>query len=148
MYSETTPQRPAYYFTQSAVIPYRVGPNGVEVLLITSRARRRWIVPKGIVEPFLSPAESACKEAFEEAGIEGKVGDAPLGSYQYEKWGGLCKVDVFPLRVEREHTHWEESFRDRRWFSVANAADLLSEPALKELVANLPETLRIRSGKP
>ena len=147
MLSNSTPERPAYYFNQSAVVPYRRGPDGVEVLLITSRGRRRWIVPKGIVEPFLTPAESARKEAYEEAGIEGEVGDSPLGTYQYKKWGGVCKVEVFSLRVETEHPHWEESFRGRRWFSVADAVDELSEPALKELVAALPKAVDRKSRR-
>ena len=150
MFSETktkTPERPDYFYTQSAVVPYRHGPNGVEILLITSRGRRRWVIPKGIVEPFLSPAESACKEAFEEAGIEGEVSDGPLGTYQYEKWGGVCKVEVFLLRVQTEHPHWEESFRGRRWFSVDAAVSELREAALKELVATLPETLDKKSAR-
>ena len=51
------------------MIPYRIkGKKKVEVLLITSVKRKRWIIPKGYVEFNLSPFESAKKEAFEEAG--------------------------------------------------------------------------------
>lgn len=71
---------PEWMYRQSAVIPYRFGADGLEVLLITSRKRKRWVLPKGVVEPGMTPAGSAEKEAFEEAGIEGRVDDRPLGS--------------------------------------------------------------------
>lgn len=141
MYPEATRQTPEYFFRQSAVIPYRQGPQGTEVLLVTNRTRQRWIVPKGVVEPFLSAAESARKEAVEEAGVEGEVGTQPLGRYQYAKWGGLCTVEVFLMRVTQQFPTWEESFRDRRWFSLPEAASVLREPALQDLVRRLPEAL-------
>jgi phosphohistidine phosphatase len=141
MYPENSRERPDYYFQQSAVIPYRCAAGTIEVMLVTSRNKRRWIIPKGIVEPFMSAAESARKEAHEEAGIDGEVSPASVGAYAYEKWGGVCSVEVFTMRVTEEQPVWEESFRDRRWFSVPEAAALLKEPALKELVSALPATI-------
>jgi phosphohistidine phosphatase len=141
MYPEVTRQTPEYFFKQSAVIPYREGPQGIEVLLVTNRRRLRWIVPKGVVEPFMSAAESARKEAVEEAGVEGEVETQPLGVYRYVKWGGTCSVEVFPMRVTNQFPTWEESFRDRRWFSVAEAAAVLREPELQELVRQLGRAL-------
>lgn len=141
MYPEAARQTPEYFFKQSAVIPYRQGPQGTEVLLVTNRSRQRWIVPKGVVEPFLSAAESARKEAVEEAGVEGEIDTTPMGRYQYPKWGGICTVEVFPMRVTNLFSTWEESFRDRRWFSVAEAASVLREPALQDLVRVLPEAV-------
>jgi phosphohistidine phosphatase len=76
---------PVWMFRQSAVIPYRRGPNGLEVLLVTSRKGKRWVLPKGVVEPDLTPAVSAEKEAMEEAGVRGAVDDEPLGTYEYRK---------------------------------------------------------------
>jgi 8-oxo-dGTP pyrophosphatase MutT (NUDIX family) len=67
-------------YQQSGVIPYRRVQNQLEILLITSIRRGRWIIPKGLVEPHLSPAESACQEAWEEAGVVGQVDSKPLGS--------------------------------------------------------------------
>jgi phosphohistidine phosphatase len=64
---------PDWIYRQSAVIAYRRRPRGVEVLLITSRKGTRWVLPKGVVEPGLSPATSAAKEALEEAGVRGTV---------------------------------------------------------------------------
>ncbi len=112
--------QPDYYYTQSAVVPYRVRDGMIEILLITSRRRKRWIVPKGIVEPDLSPSESAVREAWEEAGIEGEVATEPLGMYTYTKWGDVCTVTVYPMRVEVELASWPEEFRDREWVSVKN----------------------------
>ena len=45
---------PDWIYRQSAVLPYRQGPDGLEVLLVTSRKRSRWVLPKGIVEPGLT----------------------------------------------------------------------------------------------
>jgi phosphohistidine phosphatase len=129
--------KPDYFYRQSAVIPFRTGPSGLEVLLITSRKRRRWIVPKGVVEPDLSAADSAANEAFEEAGLHGRVLPAPLGSYEYEKWGGTCRVEVYAMAVERELDDWPEAFRDRAWLTTAEAAERVDEPALKDLIGRL-----------
>ena len=125
-------------FPQSAVIPWRRREGRVEVLLITSRKRRRWVVPKGLVEPHLSPADSARAEAFEEAGIEGVVSPDPVGRYEYAKWGGICHVEVFLMAVERVLETWPEGFRERVWLPPADAAARLWEADLADLVRAVP----------
>ena len=87
---------PAWIYRQSAVLPYRRRDGNLEVLLITSRGGRRWVLPKGIVEPGMTAPVSAAKEAREEAGIEGAVSERVLGSYRQDKWGGTCRIEVFP----------------------------------------------------
>lgn len=107
----------------------------MEVLLVTSRNGKRWVIPKGIVDPGLSAAASACKEAEEEAGIRGVIGGEALGSYQYDKWGGRCTVEVFLLsRVETLPVWPEAQLRQRRWFGAADAAAAVREPRLRELI--------------
>ena len=69
---------------QYGVIPFRKGSDGIEILLITSRETRRWVVPRGNPIDGLSAPESAAQEAFEEAGILGEVEALPIGSYGYE----------------------------------------------------------------
>lgn len=64
---------------QSGVIPYRRTNHQLEVLLITSRRRARWIIPKGCIDVHPDPARSACQEAYEEAGIRGDLSGAALG---------------------------------------------------------------------
>lgn len=136
--SELRP-RPAYYYTQSAVIPYRKTETGPEILIVGSSSGRHWVVPKGIVEPGLGPARSALIEAREEAGVEGLASDGPVGHYDYDKWGATCEVAVYTMEVTRilSGDEWEESHRDRRWVSPSEAADLLHQPALKEFVERI-----------
>ncbi len=127
-------QKPAHFYKQSAVIPYRIKDGQLEILLVTSRKARRWVLPKGIHEPDLSAAESAAKEALEEAGVEGHTSEQPVGHYSYEKWGGVCFVEIFPMRVETVHSEWQESYRDRVWVTASEAAILVEEPDLKNLL--------------
>ncbi len=134
--------QPDYYYIQSAVVPYRIRDGKIEILLITSRRRKRWVVPKGIVEPDLSPSESAAREAWEEAGIEGTVAPEPLGTYTYTKWGDLCTVTVYPMRVEVELQNWPEEFRDRTWVSVKKAIKRVREDELKLLIGDLAASLQ------
>lgn len=124
-------------YRQSGVIPYRTGKGKVEILLITSRSGRRWVIPKGIVEPHLSPRRSAAKEALEEAGIKGKLSRKSIGSFTYEKWSGTCHVDVFEMRVERQMEKWQEQVRTRRWFSVSDAAAKVDEKKLRQLIRDV-----------
>ena len=72
---------PDWIYRQSAALPYRQGNKGLEVLLISTRKGGRWIVPKGIVEPGLTPRDSARKEAAEEAGIEGQMDERMFAAF-------------------------------------------------------------------
>lgn len=124
-----------HLFNQSGVVPYRIIKSGLEVLLITSRRRKRWIIPKGIVEPHLSPAESAAKEAREEAGVTGILHPYEIGEYTYEKWGGVCRVKVFLLQVTNVLDSWDESYlRERRWLSLHDAIALIEERELQNIL--------------
>lgn len=127
-------QKPDHFYKQSAVIPYRINGGQVEILLVTSRKKNRWVLPKGIREPDLSAAESAAKEALEEAGVEGTTSKKSVGRYSYDKWNGVCSVDVFPMRVETIHPEWLESFRERVWVSTSEAATRVNEPDLKTIL--------------
>lgn len=135
--------RPAYYYTQSAVIPYRWTESGLQVLMVASSKVKHWVVPKGIHEPGLSPQESAAKEAYEEAGVSGEIAAEPLGSYKVKKWGAKCTVAVYPMKVSSMLTEdeWEESHRGRHWVSPEQAALWLKEKALRKLVKKLPARL-------
>ena len=135
--------RPAYYYSQSAVIPYRMGRKGAEILLISSSRGDHWLVPKGIHEPGLSAEASAALEAHEEAGVVGDVGEGPLGSYQLDKWGGTCTVAVYPMEVTEvlDAPDWEEASRKRRWVPAGKAGDLLAVPELGQIVARFASTL-------
>jgi 8-oxo-dGTP pyrophosphatase MutT (NUDIX family) len=135
-------EKPEWFYRQSGVIPYRLRQGEVEVLLITSRGQRRWVIPKGIVEPDWSPADSAAREAWEEAGLRGRLQPAAAGSFAYAKWGGECNVEVFLLQVEQEADLWPEAgLRRRQWLSIAEAAGRVAEPGLRRLLEQLPDLL-------
>ena len=134
--SEERRDRPAYYYTQSAVIPYRINNRHIEILIISSSNNKHWVVPKGIKEPGLTAQESAAKEAWEEAGVEGKVGDASLGHFNYIKWGADCTVDVYPMEVTKliPEDEWQESHRRREWVTPNVAAQRLKQTELAPMV--------------
>ncbi len=124
-------RKPEWIYRQSAVVPIVDG----KIVMITSRRKKRWIVPKGIVEPNMSPAESAAQEALEEAGLLGKLRPESIGTYRYEKWGGTCTVEVFVLDVVELLDDWEERrFREREIVSVDEAASRVDEPELQRII--------------
>jgi len=126
---------PDWYYEQSSVIPFRRGQRGVEILLITSRGKKRWIFPKGVIDPGLSARASARKEAREEGGIEGRVLQEPIGEYSYEKWNGTCRVQVFALLVRSLQDDWDEKdFRRRKWVSADKAMDMLDRKDLRVML--------------
>lgn len=131
-------EHPEYYYNQSAVIPIRNEGGGLKILMITSRKKKRWVIPKGIVEPNLSLPDSAAKEALEEAGIEGRVLPKSIGTYSYQKWGGTCTVQVFVMRVGKVLDVWLENFRDRAWLDLDQARERVSDPGLEQILENLP----------
>lgn len=130
--------------TQFAVLAYRRVPGKkggkLRVCLITSRGTQRWIVPKGWPQAGVSPAESVSREAFEEAGLEGRVLPQTLGLFSYDKQmpeGSLPVIAVvYAMEVTREHDDWPEAGeRRRKWMSPAKAARKLSDPELRPVVA-------------
>lgn len=140
--------RPAYYYTQSAVIPYRMIDGELKILLIRSSKNKHWVIPKGIADPGISLEASAAKEAWEEAGIEGEVEAKPVGTYQTIKWGASCTVTVYPMRVVRElpEDQWEERHRGRRWVSPPEAASLLHQAELRTMALTLEQRLLERNA--
>src|SRR5690349_4267028 len=71
--------RPPWFYKQAGMIPYRRTDTGLEILLITSKRRGNWIVPKGIIDPGETAIQSACKEAYEEAGVKGAADPQIIG---------------------------------------------------------------------
>src|SRR5262245_33804977 len=116
---------------QYAALPYRLrGKSRTEVMLVTSRETRRWIIPKGWPQMGRATHVSGAREAFEEGGVVGTVGKQSVGSFAYRKRvknGVLtvCEVHVFPLRVRRQSKKWpEKEQRDVKWLSVNDAAEV------------------------
>ncbi|MBF0444226.1 MAG: NUDIX hydrolase [Magnetococcales bacterium] len=135
-------EKSSYYYKQSAVIPFRSDGDELQILMITSRKKKRWIIPKGIIEPHLSAADSAAKEALEEGGIKGNTLPQAIGNYTYEKWGGTCRAEVFVMEVTQLLEQWDEDFRDREWLAIPQAIERIAEKKLKEICATLPGFLQ------
>lgn len=107
--------------------------------MITSRKKKKWIFPKGIIEPGLSAKVSALQEADEEAGLKGVAVGNAICEYSYNKWGGTCKVKVFIMIVSEMMDDWFENFRKRKIFNIDEAIEKIEIPELKRILKNLPE---------
>jgi len=135
---------------QYAALPWRKTGNSLQILLITTRNTRRWIVPKGWPLPGCTPGECAAREAIEEAGIVGQVAPRAIGSFHYDKRrksGEVvrCEVHVFPLEVLHQRRTWaEKAVRKIRWCSVEDALAQVGEPGLRRLIAKFAK----RAGNP
>lgn len=127
---------------QVAALCYRNGGRGPEVLLITSRGARRWIIPKGWPITRLSARKTAEREAFEEAGIVGEAAREPIGNFYSKK--GLGKglvvrtnILVFPLKVtDQTHSFPENGERDLAWLTPEDAMSRCSDAGLRNVLAS------------
>jgi 8-oxo-dGTP pyrophosphatase MutT (NUDIX family) len=124
---------------QVAAIPIRKLNAQAQVLLVTTRGRGAWIVPKGWPAADHSAGESAQREAYEEAGVAGRIEPHSLGAFMYWKRAGkkrtYFQVHAFVLRAETLLVDWpERGTRKRCWFTPKNAAKLVSNPELGDLI--------------
>ncbi len=127
-----------FNFNQSGVIPYRKTQDGLEVLLITSMKKKKWVIPKGYVEFNLTPFESAKKEAIEEAGILGTNETIELGGFENHKSIGVCHVKVFTMEVIKELDDYpEKDKRKRKWFNLKDAAAAVQAPEISNMILSL-----------
>ncbi len=126
--------------TQVAALCWRMQKGKPEVLLVTSRETGRWVIPKGWPMKDRSDPEAAQREAWEEAGVKGQVGDHSLGVYAYHKVLGSgsdvpCVVSVFPMQVDAVEDKFPEAAeRERRWFAPKKAARRVDEPELRDIL--------------
>jgi 8-oxo-dGTP pyrophosphatase MutT (NUDIX family) len=122
---------------QVAAVCYRVRGEGVEFLLVRTRGGERWTFPKGSAEPGLTHAQAAALEAFEEAGVHGRIEEVPFARYIRRRRGGAGKsaerrgkkeVAVYAHLCEVSRlSPPKESGRNRTWFSVEEAKWRLCE---------------------
>ncbi len=132
-----------FNFNQSGVIPYRRTKAGLEVLLITSIKKKKWVIPKGFIEFNLSPYESAKKEAIEEAGIIGANETIELGHFENNKSIGVCHVKVFAMEViETLDDYREKARRQRKWFTLKEAAENVQPKQISEMILSLGSRLK------
>jgi 8-oxo-dGTP pyrophosphatase MutT (NUDIX family) len=116
---------------QAAAIPLR----DEKVCLITSSSGKRWVIPKGKLEPGKTMREIALQEAWEEAGLTGILHPRPVGSYLYEKFNQTYDVTVFVMEVTAVAKDWPESqLRQRCWLRPDQALTQIEDPALRTLL--------------
>ena len=116
---------------QAAAVPVSDG----RICMVTSSNGRRWVVPKGMIEPGQTAGETALQEAWEEAGLAGVLHSEPIGSSVYEKNGGLCHVTVFLMQVTEEASVWPESLiRTREWVPTEEAMARVREQGLRDIL--------------
>lgn len=123
---------------QVAALPVRKRADGTkEILLITARGKRRWLIPKGSRSRRLTDEKAAAREALEEGGVTGKTKPRPIGAYRHIRTNGGKgpRIIVFKLKVKRHHQSWmEQDERQRRWLPLSKAARLVREVALRKLI--------------
>ncbi len=130
-------------FTQSAIIPYSIKDGELQILLITSIRKKKWIIPKGFIEFNLSAFESAKKEAFEEAGVVGTNETIELGSFTIKKYGGLTNIVVYSMEVEKfKDDYPEKNLRKRKWYTIEEAVEIISIPEIGDMFQKLAEELK------
>jgi 8-oxo-dGTP pyrophosphatase MutT (NUDIX family) len=122
---------------QAAAVCYRVRGKGIEFLLVRTRGGGRWTFPKGSAEPGLTHAQAAALEAFEEAGVHGRIEEASFARYVRRERGGARKSAAKSGKKELAvYAHLcevsrlsppKESKRDRTWFSFEEAKRRLRE---------------------
>ena len=127
------------------MVPYRFGATGLEFCLITTRRSQRWTFPKGWAGTDETVRDAALREAWEEAGVTGRIVGDPLGQYRYTKRGRRQSVTVLLMAVENCSDDWVEAGeRRRRWASRAKARRLLDRTDLIQLLQAAVE--RIKAG--
>ena len=83
------------------------------------------------------------QEAWEEAGVRGRAKPDAIGCYHYAKahdsgWAEPIEASVYPIKVETLADDFPEcDQRTRRWVSPDEAANLVDEPELKDLLRSL-----------
>lgn len=136
--------------TQFAALCYRINKGKLEVLLITSRDTKRWILPKGWPMDGMTPAAAVAQEAWEEAGVRGKPIDQMLGLFSYAKAMGKgqrlkCVALVYPVKVKSLAKDFPEAGqRRRKWMTPKKAAERVREPELKQILRDFdPSRLKV-----
>jgi 8-oxo-dGTP pyrophosphatase MutT (NUDIX family) len=131
---------PADKSQQVAALPWCETENGLEIMLVSSRETRRWIIPKGWPMAGRKNSAAAAIEALEEAGLLGVISEEPIDQYSYVKRLARreqsVRVEVFSMRVLRQRDHWRE-WRQRvtQWFTAEEAAELVDDAELRDVIA-------------
>ena len=128
---------------QAGAIPFRQGRGGrLEILLIRRVNKKKWGIPKGMVERGQSPPEAAEAESIEEAGASGELSPESIGAFTYTKEGAQFLVHVYLLQVRESHEVFpEHRVRERAWFPLERAVSMIRHPEVRDMIRSLPTNL-------
>lgn len=139
---------------QAGVIAYRGERGQREILLITSRETHRWIIPKGNIGRGKTARKAAKLEAFEEAGLRGKIdSEIPIGFYTYfkrrrDETTYPVSVEVFLMHADRQRKKWpEKGKRELCWLPIKDAIAKVQEPGVVPLLKRLAELPDFRAAE-
>jgi 8-oxo-dGTP pyrophosphatase MutT (NUDIX family) len=134
---------------QVAAVCYRVKSSGIEFLLVRTNSGH-WIFPKGKAEPGLTYAQAAALEAYEEAGVHGRMEELSFARYVRRKRRNLRDsaktsrrssqteliVQAHLCEVSRLEPP-QEANRNPTWFSAEKAKRRLQEDRTPDFGAEL-----------
>lgn len=137
-----------------AAVCYRLKNEGPEFLLVRTRSGR-WTFPKGAVDDDATHAAAAAREAFEEAGVKGRIENEPFHWYfhskrePYRSFRDMMTVQAHLCEVEHLVAP-EEDYRRPTWFKADKARRRLRENRSPELAQEVIDVvdravLRIRA---
>jgi 8-oxo-dGTP pyrophosphatase MutT (NUDIX family) len=128
-----------------AAVCYRLKDDEPEFLLVRTRSGR-WTFPKGGVDDDATHADAAAREAYEEAGVKGRIEDKPFHWYYHSK-RERCKSSRSMVAVQahlcevKRLEQPKEDYRDPTWFSVDKARRRLRENRSPELAREVIEVV-------
>lgn len=137
---------------QVAALPTRETERGLEICLVTTRETGRWTLPKGWPMKGRKDFDAARIEAEQEAGVVGRPSKAAIGTFEYwkrrESQFDLIEVTVYPLKVTKVLSRWKEyGQREVRWATPSEAASLVTEPQLAEILRGIATKETRKSAK-
>lgn len=123
-----------------AVLPLVKKKRKRKVCLVTGRITGKWIPPTGKYEPHISHKRVAALEAFEEAGLIGKLDKKFCKKITYKKSGSGHKrtLKIYRMRVTKVFKDWpEKKQRKRELFAINKIKQAVSDKKLAKKLAKL-----------
>jgi 8-oxo-dGTP pyrophosphatase MutT (NUDIX family) len=148
--ARTTPRRSETRTEVSAGgVVYRIGPDGVEVVLAARRTRRgdlAWGLAKGGIEADESAEQAAIREVREETGIEAEI-ESSLGETRYfYVWEDVRirkTVHFFLMRATGgDPNDRDDEMEDVQWFALERALKRAAYRGEREVLGRAAEKLR------
>ncbi|GAB4411353.1 MAG: NUDIX hydrolase [Thermodesulfovibrionales bacterium] len=133
--------------SSGGVIFRKTDKNDVEIALVAVKGGTVWTLPKGLVEKYEKPEETAVREVKEETGLSGKllkkIGDTSYWYYIKDD-NAKCRKTVHFYLLEytggsTEDHNWEVD--NAEWFSLDEALRKLSYRGDRDIVQKAKEML-------